>query len=34
MLIMLFSYSFGDEKTDEKAQFLNPKYGKKHVEKL
>ena len=29
MLIMpLFSYNFGDKKTEEKAQFFIPEYGK------
>ena len=28
-LIMLFSYNFGDKKTDEKAQISIPEYGKK-----
>ena len=28
MLIMLFSYNFGDKKTNEKAQILIPEYEK------
>ena len=28
MLIMLFSYNFGDRQTDEKAQILIPEYEK------
>ena len=34
MLIMLFSYNFGDKKTDEKTQFLIPEYQKTLVIKL
>ena len=34
MLIMLFSYNFGDEKTDEKAQILISEYGKVLVIKI
>ena len=28
MLIILFSYKFGDNKSEEKAQNLDPEYGK------
>ena len=34
MLIMLFSYNFGDEKTDEKAQILISENGKNACYKM
>ena len=34
MLIMLFSYNFGDKKTDEKTQILIPEYGKNACYKI
>ena len=34
MLIKLLLYSFGDKKTDQKAQILIPEYGKKLVTKF